>query len=238
MSKSNRGIRPGGPSNASSRPSGENSPRFAAERVPVTSRKPDPSGRITHTPGTPPRSLQNEISALRAGAADPCPAPAARTTAETKTALTRIVRQNRGIVRYALTLEIARPVEEVFDFLADVSNLPRWQKSSISARAEGPMDVGTRVREVRRFLGRRLENKLEVTEFERPRLLTLRATSGPVPFTVRHELSATDKGTRVDFVGEGEPGKFFRLAEPLVARRARSEFTRDFARLKSLLETR
>jgi uncharacterized protein YndB with AHSA1/START domain len=147
-----------------------------------------------------------------------------------------IVRQNRAIVRYALTLEIARPVEEVFDFLAEVSNLPRWQKSSISVHADGPMEVGTRVREVRRFLGRRLENDLEVTEFERPRLLTLRATSGPVPFTVRHELSPTDRGTRLDFVGEGDPGKFFRLAEALVERRARSEFTRDFARLKKLIE--
>lgn len=140
-------------------------------------------------------------------------------------------------MRFALSLEIARPVEEVFDFLADVPNLPRWQESSISARAEGPMAVGTKVHELRRFLGRRLETELEVTEFERPRLLTLATIAGPVPFTVRHELSPTDRGTRLDFVGEGEPGGFFRLAEPLVERRARSEFTRDFARLKKLLES-
>jgi hypothetical protein len=98
------------------------------------------------------------------------------------------------------------------------------------------MEVGTRVKEVRRFLGRRLENELAVTEFERPRLLTLAATSGPVPFTVRHELSPSDRGTRLRFVGEGKPGTFFRLAEPLVERRARSEFTRDFTRFKTLLE--
>jgi hypothetical protein len=39
-------------------------------------------------------------------------------------------------------------------------------------------------------------------------------------------------------VGEGEPGGFFKLAEPLVARQAERQFKGDFETLKELLEAR
>ena len=100
------------------------------------------------------------------------------------------------------------------------------------------MQVGTKVTEVRKFLGRRMDSTLEVTQYEPDRKFSIRVLSGPVPFDVEHTLEADDGGTRVKWVGTGEPGGFFKLAEPLVARQVQRQFRGDFETLKDLLEAR
>lgn len=144
------------------------------------------------------------------------------------------------MVREEHSVMIDRPVGEVFAYLTDVTNVPEWQEGvhEIRLEAEAPVSQGTRFTEIRKFLGRRLESKLEVSEHEPDRRFTVRTLSGPVPFTVRHTFEASGQGTRVDVVGEGEPGGFFKIGEALVARQARRMFERDFAKLKAVLEAR
>ena len=60
--------------------------------------------------------------------------------------------------------------------------------------------------------------------------------SGPVPFSVEHTFEPHYEGTRITFVGDGDPGGFFKLAEPVVARTAERQFKSDFDTLKDLLE--
>ncbi len=135
---------------------------------------------------------------------------------------------------------VDRPVSEVFSYVTDVSNLPEWQGGVLEARqeSEGAVGVGTRFAEVRKFLGRRIESTLEVTEHEPDRIFSLKVTSGPVPFEVRHTFEAADGGTRIRIEGEAEPGGFFKMAEPLVGRQATRTFEHDFATLKDVLEGR
>ena len=130
-----------------------------------------------------------------------------------------------------MTVEIARTPEEVFDYLVDVSNLPAWQSGVKGAELQDG-----RVVETRSFLGRELQTTLEIVEQEKPRLFTLKALNSPVPFTVRHELEpAAGDGTRLTVVAEGEvPG----FASGLVAQRAKRQFSKDFARLREILEDR
>lgn len=63
------------------------------------------------------------------------------------------------MARFEHTVEIERPVEEVFAFLAEPHNLPRWQPSMQRLRphGRGPLRPGLEVTEVRRFLGREME---------------------------------------------------------------------------------
>ncbi len=140
------------------------------------------------------------------------------------------------MVRFELTVDVRRPPSEVFAYLTDMANLPQWQSSAIEASTDGPMGVGTHVTEVRKFLGRRMESTLEVTEYEPDSEFSLKTLSGPVPFEVHHTLRAENGGTKLTFVGEGEPGGFFKLAEPLVAKQAERQFKGDFETLKDLLE--
>ena len=140
------------------------------------------------------------------------------------------------MVRIDFTLAIARPPDDVFERLVDLDRLPDWQESALGSSADGPLAKGSRVRERRRIMGRELDNELEVTAFERPRQLTLKALGGPVPFTVDHQLVDDDGSTLLHVVAEAKTGTFMKLAEPMLARTAEQEMRRDFTRLKEPLE--
>src|SRR5919201_726285 len=142
------------------------------------------------------------------------------------------------MIRFEFSVDIARPPSDVFAYLTDPTNLPEWQSSAIEAHWEGEKAPGAHVKEVRKFLGRRMESELEVTEYEPDRRFALKVLSGPVPFSVQHTLDPRDGGTRLTFVGEGEPGGFFKLAEPIVSRTAERQFKSDFETLKDVLEAR
>jgi carbon monoxide dehydrogenase subunit G len=86
------------------------------------------------------------------------------------------------------------------------------------------------------MLGRDVDSELEVTACEPPRRLTLRALSGPVRFTVDHELSEQNGGTLLAVTAEGKATGMLRFAGPMVQRTADQELRQDFARLKEILE--
>ncbi len=132
-------------------------------------------------------------------------------------------------MRAELTIEIARPPEEVYAYLTDVSNLPAWQSGVKAATLRDG-----RIEESRSLFGRQLHTTLEITEQEEPRLFTLRALNSPVPFTVRHELEPAGESTRLTVTAEGDvPG----FAAGLLARRAEKQFRKDFERLRQILES-
>jgi uncharacterized protein YndB with AHSA1/START domain len=140
------------------------------------------------------------------------------------------------MIRFQFSLDIDRPPAEVFAYVTDAERLPEWQSSAVEARWQGEKARGARIHEVRKFLGRRMDSDLEVTEYEPDRLFALKAVSGPVPFSVHQTLEPRDGGTRLTFVGEGEPGGFFKLAEPIVGRVAERQFKGDFETMKDILE--
>jgi carbon monoxide dehydrogenase subunit G len=145
------------------------------------------------------------------------------------------------MVRFQLSVEIARPVHEVWEYLIEPENVPEWQASALSSRqlSDGPMGVGTHLEDERKFLGRRARSEVEVTEFEPEQRFTLHGISGPVRFTVRHRLEPTDAGTRLDVEAEADPGHGIgRLARPMIERAAAHEIRKDFDRLKERLEDR
>jgi carbon monoxide dehydrogenase subunit G len=145
------------------------------------------------------------------------------------------------VVRFELSVEIAKPVHEVWEYLIEPENVPEWQASAASSHqiSEGKMGVGTHLQDERRFLGRRARSEVEVTEFEPERLFTLHGISGPVRFTVRHCLEPTATGTRLQIEAEADPGRgISRLMRPVVERAAAHEIRKDFERLKEKLEAR
>ncbi len=140
------------------------------------------------------------------------------------------------MTKIEFSIDVQRPVDEVFAYLTDPANLPEWQSSAIEGRLEGPMAKGVRFVEVRKFLGRRFESTLEVTEYDAPRRFAFRVVSGPVPFRAEHVLEPNDGGTRLSVVGEGESAGFFKVAEPLVIRQVERQTKNDFETFRDVLE--
>jgi len=120
--------------------------------------------------------------------------------------------------------------------LTDLERLPEWQASAVQSRADEPLAEGSRIVEKRHVLGRDVENELEVTAFEPPHRFALKTLTGPVRFTVDHRLVEDGDSTRVHVVAEGESGRFMKLAEPVLARRAEHELRGDFERMKEIVE--
>ena len=142
------------------------------------------------------------------------------------------------MIRIEHEVVVRRPLAEVFAYVSDPMRTPEWQASVIETRRESgePFGAGSRWREVRQFLGRRLEATVAAEVYEPEREFSVRAESGPVPFRVRHLFEEVDGGTRISVVAEGEPGRLARLGAPLVARAAETQLRQDFARLREVLE--
>ena len=134
---------------------------------------------------------------------------------------------------------IARPLDEVFAFVEDARNRPRWDDSVISEELTSPepITVGTTVRTRLKSMGREYEYTWEVVEHEPPSRMTIESTSGPFPTTLAYQLAERDGATRVDFSVTGRPGGLLRLFQPLIARTTQANLDRGFPRLKQVLES-
>jgi Polyketide cyclase / dehydrase and lipid transport len=88
------------------------------------------------------------------------------------------------MTRVEHSIEIARPIDEVFAFIAEPANDPIWLSSVLDVRAdEGPIRAGTAFSETMRFLGRRVDVTWRVSEHGPPVRLAVEATSSPVPIS-------------------------------------------------------
>jgi ligand-binding SRPBCC domain-containing protein len=135
---------------------------------------------------------------------------------------------------------INRPLQEVFDYVANRETLPEWSAPIQEVRKEtqGPLvEEGARFTTVAKFLGRRFETPFEVSVHDPPRRHTDRSTGGPFPQEYTHIFEeVAGGGTRLTEVTDGEPGGFFRLAGPLLEIAIRRQFRADLDTLKDLLE--
>ncbi len=143
------------------------------------------------------------------------------------------------MVKIEVSVVINRPVEDVFAFVSNPKNDSQWQSNTTETKitSQGPIGVGTTYRDVTQFLGRRIESIYEFTEYEANRKLSLKSTSGPIPLEATITCEPVEDGTKVNFSARAEPGGFFKLAEPLVARMAQRTWATNYANLKDLLES-
>ncbi len=143
----------------------------------------------------------------------------------------------RALPGFELTMEIARPPEEVFAYLTDVSNLPEWQSSARAAEPDGNIRKGARIRERRTFMGRDVKTEVEVTGYEFPERFDLRSRGGPVSYEIHHELKRVGAATRLHVRADVKVGTMMRIAAQGPLKMAEREFRSDFARLRKILET-
>lgn len=124
------------------------------------------------------------------------------------------------MARYVGTIATPKPVEEVFDYMADFTSVERWDETAVKAERldDGPPRLGARFRVTVRFAGRESDLDYETTAFERPRRLVLRAESG----TVASEDEVTFRplgggaGTELTYNATLEPKGPMKLAGPVL----------------------
>lgn len=138
------------------------------------------------------------------------------------------------------SVEIDRPADEVFSFLADWTNNPAWQQGQVSCvtTSEGPIGVGSTYHQVATMMGRTIESDFEVVAHEPGRMIRITTTGGSFPITVERRVeprgpSACTASAHVS----GDPSRFFALATPLLRRMVERSVRGDYERLRQLLES-
>ena len=81
-----------------------------------------------------------------------------------------------------LTIEIARPPDEVFSYVTDPSRFSEWQEDAARGRVEGggPPGVGSRFTTTRRIGRAERTTTSEITEINPPRSWAAHGVDGPI----------------------------------------------------------
>jgi uncharacterized protein YndB with AHSA1/START domain len=135
----------------------------------------------------------------------------------------------------AVTIE--RPVHDVFAFVADPENVPKWNYAIVETRktSEGPVVVGSTYRQLR-SLPTRSEETLRVTELVPDRRFTIRGDIGPFAGTLTYEFEDLDGRTRLTNTAHLEGRGVMKLAAPFATGRVRDAVAANLGDLKDLLE--
>lgn len=137
-----------------------------------------------------------------------------------------------------LSIEIERPLEEVFIALSDARTHPQWDSNMLEGRHEpdGPAQLGTRITEVRKFMGRVIETTSELIEFEANKKFVRKGTSGPMSLTGILTFTQTDTGTHIDWTWLLELSGLLSIMTPIMARLLKKDGESTLSNFKQLLE--
>ncbi len=136
-------------------------------------------------------------------------------------------------------ITIARPVDEVFDFVANEENEPRYNPHMRLAEkiSEGATGPGTRFRTELRTMGRTMPMIVEFTAYERPGRLASVTRSSMMQTEGALTFDPVAGGTRMRWSWNVQPHGVLKFMGPLVASMGRRQELRIWTRLKRLLET-
>lgn len=139
-----------------------------------------------------------------------------------------------------VSIHIDRSPEEVFAFVADAENNPRWRsyvERTTWLDPDEPMRPGRRGRQVGRVLGRRMEFLAEIVDWDPPRYASFRVLQGPGSVRSFYRCEPDGGGCRLSGGAEGGlSGPLWRLVEPLFVRVMVRQTRADLRRLKAVME--
>ena len=128
---------------------------------------------------------------------------------------------------------INRPVEQVFDFVADERNEPQFNPKvrTVEKVTPGPVGEGTRFRAQVKARRRTAEMSVELTAYDRPRrLMSNMEIEGTLTF------DPVPEGTRMRWSWDLAPRGTLRLATPVIGLIGRRQERTIWTSLKHLLE--
>jgi polyketide cyclase/dehydrase/lipid transport protein len=133
---------------------------------------------------------------------------------------------------------IERSIEDVFDFVADERNEPRYnpQMTRADKVTDGPIGVGTKFHSVMRGVGGGADMTIEFTEFDRPRRIAETTHMANMNINGLLTFQPVPGGTRMRWLWDLEPRGFYKLLGPLIRRIGERQELRIWSELKTVLE--
>jgi hypothetical protein len=139
------------------------------------------------------------------------------------------------------SIEVDRPVSEVFAYVTDPSRFSEWQNGVVDGHRQGsgPASVGDKCINTRQIGFAKRPVTSEITRIDAPRTWSVRGIDGPIRAAVDVNVEPLEEGKQskvtitIDFTGRG----IGKLIVPLAIRpQAAKEMTANMQRLKQRLE--
>jgi carbon monoxide dehydrogenase subunit G len=142
--------------------------------------------------------------------------------------------------RFEGRAHIDRPIEEVFAFLADGENDPKFSPRvlEIAKTTDGPPGIGTIYKSTVKDAGMKTKRVFKLTRFDPPNRISWSETSRNLVTAPNggYELAADGDGTRLIVHNELEGHGLGKLLVPLALRAARKETDAFAGRIKAAVE--
>jgi len=137
-----------------------------------------------------------------------------------------------------LSTLVDRPMPDVFAFVSNPLNLPKWQAmiASIDQITPGEVGVGSKYKVAAEMMGRKIDGLMEITTYAPPDKFGFTNQAGPMQVTVTVTLKPVGTGAKIALHADGNPGGVFKIAEGMLAGQVKSQMEANLARLKSVLE--
>lgn len=136
------------------------------------------------------------------------------------------------MITFETATRIERPVEEVFAYVSNPLNFPRWNSAVQAVRETSAGEYSLE----RELPTGRAVNALEIVVREHPTAFAIRTTSGPTPFVYRYRFSAENHETVVQLDAEVDLHGAAALVPQLARRAVKRGVDENFATLKEILE--
>jgi hypothetical protein len=98
--------------------------------------------------------------------------------------------------------------------------------------ADGEFGEGAEVTRTAYFMRKRIDYVLRVEQYDPPTVLDMRSVAGPFPMHVTYRFDSHPEGTLASIRVQGEAGRYYRLAGPLMALQVRSSIRKDLRDLE------
>jgi uncharacterized protein YndB with AHSA1/START domain len=140
------------------------------------------------------------------------------------------------VVRFSSTTMIARPARDVFEFVTDVRNDPKWHTDVLEANTAGAVGEGTVFNTTfKPFMGKS-EGTMTVAEYAPPNRAVLKGRLGKMAPTITYTFEADGPGTKFTRTVDISPPGLMRLMAPLMKGMMQKQNAGFLANLKRALE--
>ncbi len=113
------------------------------------------------------------------------------------------------------TFTVARPPDEVFDYLSDFTHSNEWDPGTVETRrTSGSGGLGTEYANTSEFLGRTVALTYETTAHDRPHRVQFRGINASATATDTMTFTPASEGTEVHYRADFEFGLLVRLVAP------------------------
>jgi len=143
--------------------------------------------------------------------------------------------------RVQRTAQITATPAEVYAFLAEPANLPRWQAGIVAAERTSPPPtaVGSTARVLLELMGQQVSAQITVREAEPPRRLALAASVSGMGIVATLDLAPHDGGTEITLASEVRAENIFMAPlERMVTDTAERDLDASLSRLQAALTER